>query len=85
MTGVQQFIHLPYDLFRGTEGLVSHYLLLCAPRGGSEGFYVIVGDFGVYAVEILLPPPLECGAGGAAHLGGWLDEVGVAVTPVGFL
>ena len=84
MTGVQQFIHLPYDLFRGTEGLVSHYLLLCVPRGGSEGFYVIVGDFGVYAVEILLPPLLEGGAEDAAHLGGSLNEICVADTPVGF-
>jgi hypothetical protein len=64
---------------------MSHYLLLCAPRGSSEGFYVIVGYFGVYAVEILLPPLLEGGAGDAAHFGCSLDEVGVAVTPVGFL
>ena len=47
--------------------------------------YIIVGDFGVYAVAVFRAPLLECGSRGAAHLGGWLDEVGVAGTPVGFL
>jgi len=28
MTGVQQFIHLPYDLLSGTEGLLGQHLLM---------------------------------------------------------
>ena len=37
------------------------------------------------AAFVEIPEPLECGAGDAAHLGGSFYEVGVAVTPVGFL
>jgi len=37
------------------------------------------------AAFVEIPEPLEGGAGDAAHLGCSLDEVGVAVTPVGFL
>ena len=39
----------------------------------------------VDTVKVLLPPPLEGGAGDAAHLGCSLYEVDVAFTPVGFM
>jgi len=64
---------------------MGQYLLLITPKRYSEGFYGIVGYFGVYAVKVLLSPLLEGGAGDAAHFGCSLDEVGVAVTPLGFL
>ena len=35
--------------------------------------------------HVEIPEPLEGGAGDAAHLGGSLNEICVAVTPVGFL
>ena len=41
------------DLRSGTESLLGQHLLLITPQGSPEGFYVIVGDFGVYAVEVL--------------------------------
>ena len=64
---------------------MSQHLLLITPKSSLEGFYIIVGDFAVNAVEVLRLPPQEGGAGDAAYLGGSLYEVGVAITAVGFL